>query len=275
MPEMPEVETIVCGLRQRIIGERIHDIQVYWPRSLANCSADAFRRALVGGRVRSARRRGKYIILGVARWFVVIHLRMTGQLLVYDRCGQRLNVPRHVRFSFRFDYGSCLHFRDMRKFGRCYLVDCPEEIVGDIGPEPLDGSFTTATLSDILRNRRRQLKAALLDQRVLAGLGNIYVDESLWRAGIHPLRHTHELTDGEVANLYDAMCYTLRTAVANGGTTVRDYRDSSGVFGSHQGALAVYQRHGQPCPACGATIRKLRVAGRGTHVCPECQRSEV
>ena len=271
MPELPEVETIVRGLKDRLIGETVRQVQVRWPRSLATPSLAEFAQRLIGLTIKDATRRGKFIIISLPPWFLLVHLGMTGQLLLCDEPDDPLIHNKHVHALFCFASGRYLCFRDVRKFGRLYLVDNVEEIVGHLGPEPLSDDFTPQGMCALLRCRRRQIKPALLDQRVLAGLGNIYGDESLWAAGIHPLRHTHTLTDEEVMRLYTATRTVLSCAIANKGTTLRDYRDPKNEPGENQSALAVYSRQGQPCKRCGHSIERIVVGGRGTSFCPVCQ----
>lgn len=271
MPELPEVETVARMLRERILGETIADVQVSWERAIEGWEVPAFREALHGRTVRAVGRRGKHILIHVAPQWLVVHLRMTGRLCDCSRWDDPLLSDKHVHVSLRFASGRVLCFWDMRKFGRFWLVDDPQTVVGDLGPEPLDEAFSAGELGNLLAARRRQLKPALLDQRFLAGLGNIYVDESLWQAQLHPLRHTHTLTSAEAARLHAAIRCVLEEALAHDGTTLRDYRTPCNEPGQHQHALAVYGRQGEPCPRCGGPIERMVVGQRGTHYCPRCQ----
>ncbi|MBC7234497.1 MAG: DNA-formamidopyrimidine glycosylase [Chloroflexi bacterium] len=272
MPELPEVETIAAGLRRRLEGEQIVAAEVYWPRSVAVPSVAEFVSALVGRHVREVWRRGKFVVLALDAGYLLIHLRMTGRLLLHasDESGQPWEP--YVRARLRFASGLVLSFVDVRKFGRLYVVNDLDEIVGSLGAEPLSASLGPRELGNLLRSRRRQLKPLLLDQRVLAGLGNIYVDETLWAAGLHPLRRSDTLSDQEIERLHRAIQEVLRQAVRNQGTTLRDYRNVADQVGEHQAALAVYGRAGEPCPRCGCAIVRELVGGRGTHYCPHCQR---
>jgi len=286
MPELPEVETIVRTLRPRLIGDRIVDVSVFWRRSIARPTGAALWQRLckldVGGRpgvgrgsvIQKLTRRGKYIIISLSMaCHLVIHLRMTGRLILYSST-DRARAARFTRVCFSLASGNALAFEDLRKFGRLYLVDDPDIVVGGLGPEPLESKFTLEVFWDLLQ-RHRQIKPLLLDQHVLAGLGNIYVDESLWRARIHPLRHASSLCPNEAEGLYVAIRSTLRDAIAFKGTTFRDYRNADGSAGANQYALAVYGRKGQPCPRCGTAIERIIVGSRGTHLCPQCQRQAV
>jgi formamidopyrimidine-DNA glycosylase len=231
-----------------------------------------FVRGVVGQRVRDVGRRGKFLLLSLDDAELVMHLRMSGRLLCQSEAPSTPPpwLP-YVRLHLAFASGLELFFVDMRKFGRVYLVRDAEEVVGDLGPEPLAPDLDVVALKQCLCTRRRQLKPLLLDQRVLAGLGNIYVDEALWAAGLHPLRRSDTLSDDEVARLHAAIRQVLRDAVRNRGTTLRDYRNVADEAGENQAMLAVYGRAGQPCPRCGTSICRQVVGGRGTHLCPICQ----
>lgn len=270
MPELPEVETVTRGLRAALVGHVIAGVEVRRARSLVPPDAEGFVRRLTGRRVTAARRRGKWILLPLDSGdTLVAHLRMTGQLVLSDSPP----ADPYVRVLFTLDDGRYLRFSDQRKFGRLWLTADSEALVGDLGPEPLGESFTVAWLREHLRGRRRRIKSLLLDQHFLAGLGNIYTDESLWRAGVHPLRRADGLTDVEVERLHGAIRAVLREAIATGGTTLSDgmYRRADGEAGGFVVRLAVYGRKGEPCPRCGTPIERIRVAQRGTHFCPRCQ----
>ncbi|NLD42084.1 MAG: bifunctional DNA-formamidopyrimidine glycosylase/DNA-(apurinic or apyrimidinic site) lyase [Chloroflexi bacterium] len=274
MPELPEVETIARGLRQTLVGQQVADVAVRWERIVASPSVDEFRTRLLGQTILSVGRRGKYLVFGLSADTLIIHLRMTGQLLC---AGWHTSAPAvacddpHAHLMLRFTSGAALCYRDVRKFGRFWLVADPAEVLGTLGPEPLDPGLTAARFHALVHARRRRLKDLLLDQAFLAGLGNIYVDEALWQARLHPRRRGSTLAEEESARLHDAMRAVLRRAIAARGTTLRDYRDAFNAPGSNQDGLAVYGRAGQPCPRCGAAITREVVAGRGTHVCPVCQ----
>lgn len=274
MPELPEVETIARGLRQTLVGQQVADVAVRWERIVASPSVDEFRTRLLGQTILSVGRRGKYLVFGLSADTLIIHLRMTGQLLC---AGGHTSAPAvacddpHAHLVLRFTSGAALCYRDVRKFGRFWLVADPAEVLGSLGPEPLDPGLTAERFHAMLLARRRRLKDLLLDQTFLAGLGNIYVDEALWKARLHPRRLGSTLAEEESARLRDAMCAVLRRAIAARGTTLRDYRDAFNTPGSNQDGLAVYGRAGEPCLRCGAAITRDIVAGRGTHICPVCQ----
>ncbi len=273
MPELPEVETIRRDLVPALVGRRIVGLELRWPRTLDRPPTRAEAEALlVGQRIVGLRRRGKYLLIDLRSGAIlVIHLRMSGRL---GSVAADSPEPAHLRACLLLDDGTELRFVDMRKFGRLYVLAGASElaeVLVNVGPEPLDDRLTLAAFRERLAQRRTRLKALLLDQRFLAGLGNIYVDEALFRAGLHPLRSAGELTEREVARLYEACRGALTVAINNGGTTFRSYRDGWGRRGRHKELLLVYDREGQPCYVCGGEIEKLRVAGRGTHLCAVCQ----
>jgi formamidopyrimidine-DNA glycosylase len=269
MPELPEVETVARVLRRSVVGERITGVEVGWPRIVATPSAELFARELPGHTIRDVTRRAKFLVLRLepSAWLLV-HLRMTGRLLVDDS-------PRppdaHTHARLRLSSERELVFHDQRKFGRLWLVAQAEEVIGGLGPEPLGDDLTPAVWQALLLAHRGRIKGVLTNQRVLAGVGNIYVDESLWAAGIHPQRPAHTLDAVEAARLYTALREILACAIAKRGTTLRDFRDPHGDAGSNQELLQVYGRRGEACPRCGATITRIVVGGRGTYLCPQCQ----
>jgi formamidopyrimidine-DNA glycosylase len=276
MPELPEVETIVRGLRPYLLGQCVHSVEVRWPGAVATPSSERFATDIVGREIVEVSRRGKFIIFGLHPGkYLLVHLRMTGCLLYNEQpCAagpQSTENEEHVRVVLHLASGAVLRFRDMRKFGRLYLVDDPQEVVHGMGPEPLSPDLTAEALAALLRRKRGRIKPLLQDQRFLAGLGNIYVDESLWLAGIHPLRHAQSLADQDVERLHQAIREILSRAIDNKGTTLRDYRNAQDEPGENQESLAVYQRQGQACPRCGQTIERIVVGGRGTHFCSVCQ----
>lgn len=273
MPELPEVETVVRDLvRGGLVGRAIRSARVLWPRTLGGMPPLAFTRAVAGRRVQSVGRRAKYVILSLSDGAtVLIHLRMSGRLWL-SAAG---SSDPHARLWLDLDDGRRLVFSDPRKFGRWLLTRTPGRVLDRIGPEPLSPGFTRARLGCALATRRRMLKPLLLDQSFLAGMGNIYVDESLWRAGLHPCRRSDSLTTAEVAALHRAIRAILRQAIRFNGTSLGDgranFRGGDGRRGRNQDRLHVFRRTGAPCPRCGTPITRSVVAQRGTHVCSRCQ----
>lgn len=275
MPELPEVETTVRGLQAALVGRTIVDVRILWARSILAPAPDVFAQRLRGQTVNDVGRRGKWVVITlVGGDTLLVHLRMSGRLVVES--GACLD-NRHLRALFLIDDGRRLSFVDPRKFGRLWLGSDPAEILGRLGPEPLADGFTTARFKAMLAGQRRRIKPLLLDQRFLAGLGNIYSDEALWRAHIHPLRPANTLTSIEARRLHRAIQTVLRAAIAGGGTTLADeaYQRTDGQPGRFTEQLAIYGRAGEPCPRCGATIERITLGRRGTHFCPHCQRETL
>jgi len=274
MPELPEVETIVRELRPNLQGRVILDAHVDWPRTLACPQEDIerFRAEIRGLSVVDVKRRAKFAILELGEngqpWGAcLIHLRMSGRLLL-DALGRQ----EHLRVVFDLSDGQRLYFYNMRKFGRIWLVRDPETVLGDLGPEPLTRDFTPEAFLALIRRRRGMLKPLLLNQHFIAGLGNIYVDESLYRAGLHPQRSADTLTDDDVIRLYTAIQTVLQQAIDLHGTTFDGmFVRPHGEEGRQQEGLQVYGQAELPCPRCGTPIERIIVGGRGTHFCPRCQ----
>lgn len=270
MPELPEVENYRRDLSQTLMGRRFTGVYVDWPNQVAIPSVDELTRRLPGQSPLSIDRRGKYLLFRLSNAdTLLIHLKMSGRLYV----GPASAPPDpHAHVVFRLDQGDELRFHDPRKFGRVYLVDAPMEVVGKLGPEPLDESFTVGQFAGMLADRRGRIKPLLLNQAFLAGLGNIYADEALHVAGLHPLRTADTLTLGEVEQLHAAIRSTLQNAIQHRGTSFDGfYLDAQGEPGAYQARLRVYGRAGAPCRRCGALIERIVVGQRGTHVCPVCQ----
>lgn len=270
MPELPEVETVARGLRSLLTGRTFVNAFVGWPRTIARPEEDEFPKAIVGRRVVSVGRRGKYVVIELDQGFLLVHLKMSGRLQVVP--ADEL-VDKHVHLLLDLDDGWQLRFRDVRKFGRVYLVEDPADVTAELGPEPLSDGFTLAEFRRLLARRRGRLKPLLLNQRFLAGLGNIYVDEALYDARLYPLRSADSLTADEQARLYRSIRTVLSRAVESRGTTLSDggYTDASGEMGGYQERIAVYGRGGQPCLRCQSAIERMVVGGRSTHFCPRCQ----
>jgi formamidopyrimidine-DNA glycosylase len=274
MPELPEVETVAQQLHTELSSQRLVGVAVLWERTIDRPDATAFCTALTGARVQDVGRRGKFIVIRLdTGQTLLVHLRMTGKLLVLPPDAHPSDDD-YTRVHFKLDDGRWLVFSDTRKFGRMYLVDDPAEILGDLGPEPLEPAFTTERLAEMLSRRRGRIKPLLLNQVFIAGLGNIYADEALWRAQVHPLQSADTLTADQVRRLYQGIVSILHQALAEGGTSLRDnqYRMPDGSTGAYQELLSVYGRVGQPCPRCHTAIERLVVGQRGTHYCPDCQR---
>lgn len=297
MPELPEVETTVRDLRPHLIGRTIQRAAVTWDRTVAHPTPSAFKKEIVGYTIQGITRRGKYLVFELGRpqttgdgrqlrepsadyqtnrptdqptKYLLVHLRMTGQFGFHE---PRVKRDKHQHVHLLLDDGRELRFHDFRKFGRWWLVDSPEQVVGKLGPEPLD--MTKREFLKRLRERRGHIKPLLLNQTFVAGVGNIYADESLWYAKIHPLREATTLTDKEAGDLYNAIRRVFKKAIGVGGTSFdATYKRINGQSGEFQEDLRVVGRAGEPCYRCGTPIIKTVVGQRGTYYCPHCQRVE-
>lgn len=270
MPELPEVETVVRGLRAPLLGRRVESVWLERERVIATPSAEQFCARLPGQTFRAIQRRAKYIVCQMDHDVFVVHLKMTGRLYVTES-GQSHPDDRWARFKLPLDNGQTLCFSDARRFGRAYLAGSIEEIAPELGPEPLEDAFTPQVLRQRLVGRSKMIKALLLDQSFIAGVGNIYADEALHRAGLHPQRHADSLTDLEVERLHGTVRAVLADGIDYEGASINWYRKPDGSEGESQKHFFVYDREGQPCSQCGQPIVKIRVAQRGTHFCPHCQ----
>ncbi len=276
MPELPEVETVRRTLAAGLIGRRIAEAtRISWARTIAEPSPELFRELLQDRLVTSVDRRAKYLIIRLDHdEALVVHLRMTGQLTLQDSAAE---PDSHTHVVLRLADGGQIFFRDTRKFGRIWLLDTAglNILHSRLGPEPLDDALTAEEFRTLLRRRKGRLKPLLLDQHLIAGLGNIYVDEALWTARLHPLRAVPSLTDDDIDRLHDAIRAVLTAGIERRGTSLSDYRDAWGMEGDNQNFLNVYKRAAQPCPRCGALIERTVIAQRGTHYCPVCQQMPI
>lgn len=261
MPELPEVETVVRGLQQSIVGETIVDIEVPWEKALD--SENAYD-SLVGKTVQKVSRRAKYIVVHLDRGALIVHLRMTGKLTP-------VFPEKWVTVILHFQSGQALYFQDMRKFGRMIYTNNPANFLSHLGPEPLSKSFTVQLFIDMLKVKQRLIKPLLLDQTFLAGLGNIYVDEALFQAGIHPRSIAAAIPIKNVKLLHQAIQIILLGSISSQGTTVLNFSHGDNQSGTFQAALQVYGRKGQPCMVCNAAVEKIKLGQRGTHFCSKCQ----
>lgn len=294
MPELPEVTTMVADLNRLVKGKRIADVWTDTPRIVRPLTASAFRFAVRGKRFTRFRRAGKYIIAdlrGSARaartrdWSLVWHMRMTGHPLFRDErretsaARRAFSDPRnqHIRLVFSFTDGTRLLYSDARKFGTLHALPTAYLArhlgLSALGPDALRHRWTPAALSAALRAHDTTVKQALLDQTRLAGIGNIYADEILWTARLHPRTRTTDVTRADAGRLVSALRQVLTKAVRRRGSSINDFRDVRGRKGTYGSVRKAYQRHGQPCFRCGATLARMIVGGRGTHVCPSCQRA--
>jgi formamidopyrimidine-DNA glycosylase len=274
MPELPEVETIRTNLEPKLLGRRFEDVEILDSRLTRPVDPAEVAAELTGERVAAVDRRGKYLIVRFESGLVLlIHLRMTGKL-AYSKNGASAAAP-HLRAVVRLDDGSDVTYRDVRRFGTWLVLRADEldaYLAARLGAEPLEPVFSARDLAERLAGRRAPVKAVLLDQRTLAGVGNIYADEALWRSRIDPRRHAGELDEPEIRALHRGIRRALEAGIARQGATLRDYRTPDGNAGGMQHEFKIYGRDGEPCSRCGTLIAKTRIAGRGTWFCPGCQR---
>jgi formamidopyrimidine-DNA glycosylase len=288
MPELPEVETVRIGLSQFLPGRKITAVTHDWPKGFPNAGTDV-KQFVIGAHITGVRRRAKVLLIDLGtQYTLVIHLKMTGQL-VYRGQHERFGAghpngslvgdlpDKSTRVVFTFADKSKLFFNDQRKFGWVRLMPTAEveqlDFFKKVGPEPLAADFTAEQFITRLKRRSKSgIKAVLLDQTVVAGVGNIYADESLWGAKIHPETRVEALSKAKLTALYEALRAVLQLSIEKGGSTDRNYVNAEGKRGSYLSFANVFRREGQPCPRCGATIIKTKVAGRGTHLCPFCQK---
>lgn len=287
MPELPEVETVRIGLGTLLPGRQVKAVDFDWPKSFPNAPADT-NQFLLGASIVDVRRRAKVLLIDLdTDYSLVIHLKMTGQLVFRspnasfgaghpnDSLVGRL-PDKSTRVTFTFTDGSKLFFNDQRKFGWVRLLPMLEvenlDFFKKVGPEPLGADFTPGDfITRLLRRKNSGIKAVLLDQTVVAGIGNIYADESLWAAKIHPETKVQDMPPAKLKTLYQELRKILLLSIEKGGSTDRNYVNHEGKRGSYLTFANVFRREGQPCPRCGTTIVKTRAAGRGTHLCPKCQ----
>jgi len=271
MPELPEVETVVRSIRPQVVGQTIHSLWYDWEKTLHSPSPSEFEARVINQKITAVTRRAKYIVIHLTDAFLLVHLKMTGRLYVAHHSEQQ-RADRWVHVKFGLNDGLELRFSDSRKFGRVYLTDDIKTVIKNTGPEPLEDAFTVDIFHERLKRRNKVIKALLLDQTFIAGVGNIYADEALHQAKIHPQRRSQSLTDDEIALLYQTVRDALNKGINHEGASINWYRKPDGTKGTSQDHFFAYGRDGKPCLICGTTMEKIRVAQRGTHFCPNCQK---
>ncbi|RJQ25167.1 MAG: bifunctional DNA-formamidopyrimidine glycosylase/DNA-(apurinic or apyrimidinic site) lyase [Peptococcaceae bacterium] len=274
MPELPEVETVKQTLQAKLVGLSFKGVRIFLPKVVQTPAAEQVEEMIAGTKILKIGRRGKYLLIHLDKALTLVtHLRMTGRLL-YCAAGEPTEKYTHV--IFYLDNGDELRFADMRQFGRLWVV--PESSLGELpalkklGMEPLEDGFTGEFLKKATKRRNTRIKLLLLDQSFIAGLGNIYTDEALYRAGINPERPAKTLTPREANRLYRAIRTVLQEGIKHRGTTISDFVDGNGRAGNYQELLKVYKKAGRPCPGCGKPIERKKVGGRSSYYCPRCQR---
>ncbi|MCC3145558.1 DNA-formamidopyrimidine glycosylase [Halanaerobium sp. Z-7514] len=275
MPELPEVQTVIKGLRPLIVDKKITELEVREENLIGypDISIDELKKRLIGAKIESISRRGKYILINLdIDKILVIHLRMTGKLLVKEAAEFK---DKHTHVIFTLDDGQEIRFNNVRKFGRIYLIDPekPEQAGGlaNLGPEPLSEQLSLEDFKKLFANRRGVIKSLLLNQKFIAGIGNIYADEILYLSGIEPERKADSLSEEEKEKIYFNMRDILEKGIIYGGTSFSDYVNAFGEKGSFQAELKVHQRQGEACHICGSKIKKKKIGGRASYYCPKCQ----
>lgn len=272
MPELPEVETVRKGLEHLVKNKKIQSVECFWGKIIEFPDVDQFKLDLVGEVIGNVERRGKYLIFKLTHFDMISHLRMEGKFEFHKSSDA---ILKHTHVIFKFEDETELRYLDVRKFGRFVLV--PKNTAANykglkkLGPEPIEEEFDLEIFTEQLKKRKKAIKPLLLDQILVTGLGNIYVDEALFRSGIHPEQEANSLTKSEIKVLRKEIIAVLGEAVEAGGTTIRTYQNALGDAGSFQVSLNVYGQQGTACPKCGSEILKKKVAQRGTHYCPQCQ----
>ena len=268
MPELPEVQTVVDHLKKNILGKSILDINPLWHKTLENFHPTKFFNINSSKKIINVTRRAKFIIIHFSESILAIHLRMTGKLyLINDKI-----IPKHSRVIFELNSREKLIFEDIRKFGRIYLYNNLDYINENHGPEPLEKYFTADWLIKNLKNKKRMIKGLLLDQSFLAGLGNIYVDESLWASGIHPTSISNKIPNNKINKLHKSVQIILKRAIEHKGTTIINFSYLNEKPGNYASKLNVFGKDKEPCMKCRNQIEKFKISGRGTYICNHCQK---
>lgn len=272
MPELPEVETVKETLKRQVINKKIIDVKVYYPNIIEYPSVDDFKKQIVNEKINDIQRRGKWLIFCLDNYYLLSHLRMEGKYFIKDIDD---DINRHEHVSFVLDDGKELRYQDTRKFGRMHLIKKDElykrKPLNELGLEPWDKELTNEYLKDKYKNKKLPIKTVILDQSIIVGIGNIYADEVLFLSKINPLKKSYLLNNDELDNIISNTKITLEKAIEAGGTTIRSYTSSEGVHGRFQHSLLVHNHEGDKCPVCNSIIIKIRVGGRGTYYCPNCQ----
>lgn len=272
MPEMPEVETVRRGLNSYVKGHEITHVEIRY-NDLITGDVNQFIEFVTGATITDVGRRAKFLLIHLDNGYTIVsHLRMEGK---YRISADPNAIDKHSHAIFTLDNGQKMIYNDVRKFGRMQLWNTDDlknnKSIQKLGPEPLSKEFTFETLKPRIMRHHKNIKIVLLDQSVMSGLGNIYVDEVLWKAKLHPETPANHLSDKDIQNIIELSNQEMEKAIASGGSTIRSYIDASGHKGNMQNSLKVYGKEGTPCPRCGTEIVKIKVGGRGTHFCPHCQ----
>lgn len=272
MPELPEVETVKETLKRQVLNKRIIDVKVNYTNIIEYPDIDIFKKNIKNQTIHDIQRRGKWLIFCLDDYCLLSHLRMEGKYFIREKND---NYNKHEHIGFIFDDNSELRYQDTRKFGRMHLIKKDElytkKPLNELGLEPWDKDLTNNYLKEKYKNKKLPIKTVILDQSIIVGIGNIYADEVLFLSRINPLKKSYLLSDKELNNIIDNTKIILEKAIDEGGTTIRSYTSSEGVHGRFQHSLLVHNHEGDKCPNCKSTIIKIKVGGRGTYYCPNCQ----
>ena len=268
MPELPEVETVTNSVKKHILNKSFNSLELFWPKTLDNFTILDFNQKIKGKKVINVFRRAKYIIIQFENILLAVHLRMTGKLYAVDSLEKN---QKHISLYLPFD-NKYLIYKDTRKFGRFYMYENMDVLNNKLGIEPLSDTFSKNWLIENMKLKKRQIKSLLFDQSFICGLGNIYIDESLWRAKIHPLALSNKISKAKIIDLHSSIVKVLSDSIKLGGSTIRDYTYDFAYVGNYALNLKVFGKDGHKCPRCDNIITKIKVAQRGTHYCKKCQR---
>ncbi len=270
MPELPEVETVKNDLIPLVVGRKVTGVNLLWEGIVRKITPNEFREGLTGRKIQGIKRRGKYLLFGLNGGETLIaHLKMSGALIA-GNCDTK--KEKYARAVLQFDDGTCVIFRDPRKFGRMWLVKDTSTIIGELGPEPLEDDFTPGLLAQRLKGRKAPIKALICDQHIIAGVGNLYADEALFMAKIHPLSLGGGISAQRIKRLHDAIIQVLRKGIKNKGASIENYVRPDGNPGTAHLKFLMPRKAGTPCTRCGTPVERITVRGRGTYFCPKCQR---
>jgi formamidopyrimidine-DNA glycosylase len=269
MPELPEVETVKNDLIPLVVGREVTGVNLLWEGIVRKTTAGDFITGLTGRMIKGIKRRGKYLIFGLdGSETLIAHLKMSGALIA-GNCD--ITKEKYARAVLHLNDGTCVIFRDPRKFGRMWLVKDSNSVIGGLGPEPLEDDFTPELLAQRLKGKKAPIKAVICDQKVIAGVGNLYADEALYLAGIHPLTPAGSLSPAKNKDLFDAIQAVLRKGIKNRGASIENYVRPDGNKGTAHLEFLVPRKSGQPCGECAGKVERITVRGRGTYFCPKCQ----
>ena len=272
MPELPEVETVKESLKKFVLGRKINNVIINYPNIIEYPKLDEFKEKVINEQINDIKRRGKWLMFDLDNYYLLSHLRMEGKYFIKNINDEH---SKHEHVIFELNDGKQLRYLDTRKFGKMHLIEkdkvYSQKPLNELGLEPWDNNLTVSYLKDKYKNKKLPIKSVILDQSIIVGIGNIYADEILFLSNINPLKKAFELNDIDLNNIIKYTKEVLNKAILSGGTTIKSYESSEGVHGRFQQSLLVHNRNGQKCPNCNEIILKIKIGGRGTYYCPNCQ----